>query len=241
MKKCNARWYDKFYIKKKEPTLSPWNKKIFEVIRKITHSSKNVRLLDIGCGTGGLLLSLARNRVIAPENLYGIDWSEIAINKIRLKKRIPPNNLNVGDVEKDGLRKFVSEYFDIIVMAEVIEHLKNPDRVLGEVYRILKPNRYLIISFPNYLNVPWLFLRLLAEKLNKPQWIVLQPVDHIFTSFQVKKMIECKGFKLIKIHGEVYFPPILYKYESECFSRFLDKCNLSMFAFHPVMTFVKTF
>jgi len=236
-------WYNGFYekIKKESLFLSPWNKKIIKLIKNINYSilgRKNVKILDIGCGSGQLLLYLANKGIILPDHLYGVDLSAKAISKIKNYNKIPAENLKVLDIEKEKL-PFPPNYFDIIIMAEVIEHLENPCNILNEICRVLKNSGYLILSFPNYFNVPWLILRLLAEKLNKPQWIILQPIDKIYTVSLIKKIVERKGLKLIKIEGTVYFPPILYKYEPEKITNLLDKCRLAIFAFHPIMLFIK--
>lgn len=235
-----ATWYNKFYKNKisRPKSLSPWNKMISNIIQNLVlyEKGKKLKLLDIGCGTGQLLTYLAINKIIDRNELYGVDLSRTAISKITV---IPKNNLKVVDIEKYGLPMFPSNYFDIIVMAEVIEHLDNPIAVIDEIHRLLKNGGYLIISFPNYLNFPWLVLRMLAEKLNRPEWIVLQPVDKIYTFFKVKKMIESRGFRLIKVNGTVFFPPILYKYETEKIANLLNKLKFSILSFHPVMIFKK--
>ena len=55
-------------------------------------------------------------------------------------------NLNVDPLN------FENESFDLIILGEVIEHLYDPDRVLQECSRILKPNGVLLITTPNLLS-----------------------------------------------------------------------------------------
>lgn len=80
-------------------------------------------------------------------------------------------------------------YFDMVVLAEVIEHLKNPIDVLNECTRILKKNGVLIITIP-FLNAihadPYDFQRWTDVKLNlelnKLQYkdIKIQPMGSVF-------------------------------------------------------------
>ena len=55
-------------------------------------------------------------------------------------------NLNTDTLD------FEDESFDLIILAEVIEHLYDPDIVLSECYRILKTNGCLLITTPNLLS-----------------------------------------------------------------------------------------
>jgi SAM-dependent methyltransferase len=55
-------------------------------------------------------------------------------------------NLNVDTLD------FENNSFDLIILGEVIEHLYDPDIILQECSRILKPNGVLLITTPNLLS-----------------------------------------------------------------------------------------
>src|SRR6185369_10046564 len=101
-------------------------------------------------------------------------------------------------------------------------HLENPEKPLSNIARILKPGGLLFVSFPNYLHLPWLLVRILAEKLNRPNWIVLQPVDKIYTVIGVIKMAKRAGFRFEKAIGSNYGPPVLYPLETDAITRGLN-------------------
>jgi len=226
----DAKWYDDYYSKVNNK-FSSWNLKILELIKD--SYKKRLKILDCGCGDGGLLKKLAQNFKINKNYLYGIDQSKVAINKL---KKQGFKNVKASNLESIPYK---SNYFDIIVLAEVIEHLRDKDKVILEVYRCLKKDGLLIISFPNYLNLPWLILRLLAKFLNKPNWIILQPYDKIYSYFGIKRYIARKGFAFIKSSGTCYLPPILYKCEAMKLSNSLSRCSLAFLSFHPVLVFKK--
>jgi len=172
-----------------------------ELIKKIKNDSK---ILELGCGQSKGLRYLVSHNYIKQENSYGIDQSDLAIEF--LKKKLPKANLEQGDIFS---LKFNDDTFDYVLMMEVIEHLEDPLKVLKEVERVLKPNGELIISFPNYINFPWLIVRILSEKLNKPNWIILQPVDKIYTTINIINFSKKNGLKYQKCIGSNYYPPLL--------------------------------
>lgn len=91
------------------------------------------RVLDVGCGAGGLSKAIKHYR---PDlKVFGVDVSEEEIAVARKK----PEGIRFvhGDVSK--LKRFSGNYFDAVVMFNVLEHLDNPGQALGEISRVLKP------------------------------------------------------------------------------------------------------
>ena len=172
-------------------------------------------------------------RLVLQRNIYGIDISGVAVK--RTKARLPRAKIIVKDINKIN---YPENFFDIVIMMEVLEHLEKPEEVLFKLNTILKKGGYLAISFPNYLNIPWFMIRILSEYLNKPGWIALQPVDKIFTIFGVIKRVRRCKFKLIHVVGSTYFPPKIY--EPLFFTQFANKIGLSYISFHPILIFQKT-
>jgi 2-polyprenyl-3-methyl-5-hydroxy-6-metoxy-1,4-benzoquinol methylase len=127
----------------------------------------------------------------------------------------------------------------VVLFMATIEHLEAPEQALKLIYHCTKKGGALYLTFPNYLNFPWLIVRILAEKLKKPNWIVLQPIDKIYSVFGINRLLAAGGFQLEKCIGTTYFPPILYKYEPVSVTRVLNRLRLHNLSFLPVLKYRK--
>jgi len=98
---------------------------------------KNIKILEVGCGTGANIWYLSRERFDA----YGIDGSQTAISIAT--KRLETENLKayflVGDILK---LPFEDDFFDCVVDVECLyaNNWKNSSSILSEINRVLKQN-----------------------------------------------------------------------------------------------------
>jgi ubiquinone/menaquinone biosynthesis C-methylase UbiE len=122
----------------------------FEEFIKVTtnkvsaHSgiSPGNNVLDLGCGTGAMLLGLAQEypniRLLA-----GIDASEnmlkLAKTKLATFKTV---NLQLGCIEK---LPYPDGYFDLIVSSGVIHYVVDIDAMTKEAHRVLKPHGSILL------------------------------------------------------------------------------------------------
>jgi 2-polyprenyl-3-methyl-5-hydroxy-6-metoxy-1,4-benzoquinol methylase len=100
-------------------------------------------VLDFGAGTGSLtrrLVATARFRSVTGADLYP-----------RSADLPPPVKWIEGDLNEP--LPLPPETFDLVVAAEVIEHLENPRAVCRELHRLLRPGGAVLLSTPN--NESW--------------------------------------------------------------------------------------
>jgi ubiquinone/menaquinone biosynthesis C-methylase UbiE len=106
-------------------------------------AAKNKKILDIACGSGygaGILAQAGSAKVVA------IDIDEAAVKEAEKNYGSPAIEFRVGDAEDI---KEANGSFDVISSFETIEHLKNPEKYLAEISRVLKKEGMAFISTPN--------------------------------------------------------------------------------------------
>jgi SAM-dependent methyltransferase len=101
------------------------------------------KVLDAGCGTGGLLARLHAGR---PDlGLIGVEWSEPACRRAATKSGAP---IVRGSV---NVLPFADAGFDAAIAADLLCHRAvDPVRALSELRRVLRPGGRLIVNMPAY-------------------------------------------------------------------------------------------
>jgi|CZKP01.1.fsa_nt_gi 2-polyprenyl-3-methyl-5-hydroxy-6-metoxy-1,4-benzoquinol methylase len=101
------------------------------------------RVLEAGCGIGGLLYYLKQSGV---ENFFGIDISE---EQISIARQYVTDRLKECDVSEFLASK--KETYDCIIMYDLIEHIKKESIIplIGYIYAALAENGVVIIRTPN--------------------------------------------------------------------------------------------
>jgi SAM-dependent methyltransferase len=106
-------------------------------------TDEHASVLDVGCGTGGLL---ARLRAGRPDlGLIGLDWAEAACRRAADK-----SGAAIVRGSADAL-PFADAVFDAVIAADMLCHRAvDPDRALPELSRVLRPGGRLIVNMPAY-------------------------------------------------------------------------------------------
>ena len=107
------------------------------------------RVLDLGCGRGGVVELFWRDVKLAA----GLDPDSPSLSEHRAPGM--PILRGVGEH-----LPFAGESFDLIVCIWVLEHLRDPERVLREVRRVLRPGGHFVFLTPNLRNPLLAFNRL---------------------------------------------------------------------------------
>lgn len=97
------------------------------------------RVLDLGCGDGGLLAHLAKTRNASG---YGIEIEEAQIATC-LRRGI---NVIQSDLD-EGLAEFNANTFDHVILSMTLQSITYPDKLVDEMLRVGKEG---IITFPNF-------------------------------------------------------------------------------------------
>jgi len=161
---------------------------------------ENKKVIEFGVGgEGGIIYLLKEKNLVT-----GYDISDSAINNCKkFDIKVEKRNLDIERTEK------TDESIDIIFAFEVFEHFSNPQFVLEEIYRILKPGGKILISIPNMYIYHW-------PRLFYPS---------LFTKENFKDFLLINRFHQIKEEQ-----PRLY-YNSYCKTRFKEKSEWSHYFF----------
>jgi 2-polyprenyl-3-methyl-5-hydroxy-6-metoxy-1,4-benzoquinol methylase len=103
-----------------------------------------INILDVGCSCGGTLAAL--NNQYPKASLYGIELNQNAAKIAGLFANVQSCNCENEDLGyKDG-------FFDYIICADVLEHLRDPWNMLKRFHDMLKPDGFLLASIPNVMH-----------------------------------------------------------------------------------------
>ena len=104
------------------------------------HGRNPGRVLEIGCGKGEFLVEAEK----AGWEVVGVEYSPAACETAR--SRLKRGKIFCGQLSDSGLEP---EHFDLCVIADVIEHVRNPVVFLDEIHRLLKPGAALAVYTPS--------------------------------------------------------------------------------------------
>lgn len=200
----------------------------------------NLSCLDIGCSTGII------TSYLAPffQKTVGVDVDKDAISFAQKTYRKYDITFKVGD----GGLTFPANSFDIVICQEVYENADKPEKLLNQIYRVLKPKGICYFTGDNLLfpiesqyDIP--FLLYLPDSIAK---IILRflghkkfYLGHFKTYWGLRQL--CKKFVVhdytlpIILNPEIYEFTKLYKYKT--FANFLPNFVLS-FLYFFVPTFI---
>ena len=112
--------------------------------------------VDVGCGDGRDLF-LYRNvleKSCPGWNFIGVEgFPESVENFIANQKYYGSNNVEIISHNIAKSLPFENDQVDLLYCSEVIEHIENPELLLTEIKRVLKPNGSLILTTPNEPNL----------------------------------------------------------------------------------------
>ncbi len=156
------------------------------------------RILDIGCSSGhfGEVLVNDKN-----SEVIGIDIDNDDIQKA--KKVL--NKAYVRNIETDDIKDLGK--FDIIIFADVLEHLLNPVNALKKIKKSLKPNGKILFSIPNMAHVS-IRLSLLKGFFEYTSTGLLDRTHlHYYDEQEVFNIFNTAGYKIELMKPTVYEYP----------------------------------
>lgn len=138
------------------------------------------RLFDFGCGSGGFLLEAQK----AGFDVMGLELNRDLANFVRDRYGIPVHQGLIDDPS------FADERFNVILSAQVFEHLLDPRQTLLDLKKHLVAPGYVLIEVPNQLAI--------KERLNRG---ATMDDSHLFyfSARALSYMLEDCGFEVVKV------------------------------------------
>lgn len=161
------------------------------------------RILDLGCGDGDY-----------GKRLKGLGFDVIAgdIDSKRFKYK---SELEFRHCDITKEMPFTSQYFDYVLLMEVVEHLRNPYAVIPEINRIIKDKGYFILSTPNILNLKSRFRFLFEgayeyfrepplDQIKNPREVIFNLHLVPYRYQELEYLLASSGFKVDEIFASNY-------------------------------------
>jgi SAM-dependent methyltransferase len=152
------------------------------------------RVLDVGCGAGGLGAALKAER--AGLEVVGIEGFPEAAAEAR---GVLDEVLEL-DLDALGSLPHPIEHFDAMIFGDVLEHLRDPERLLRALLPHLAVGGVLVCSIPNVKHWSVLFPLLVQDRWTYEDAGLLDRTHvHFFTLEEIAQMLERLGLEALEV------------------------------------------
>lgn len=191
-------YYSKEYYESNWSVVGELDSRLFlDLNRRIEYVGrykKSGRVLDVGCGSGDFLGEM---KAIGWD-VYGVDASRSACDRAVAKIG---TNIYCGSLDDCH---FVGEFFDVVTMWHVLEHVDDPNATIKEIGRILKNDGLLILEVPNIDSPIYKATRQYYSALDVPRHLI-----H-FSLKTIERLIVRNGFRIIMVNSQTLEMPLIF-------------------------------
>lgn len=162
--------------------LNPFRREWLDFSMMYLSRVQDGRLLEVGCGSGGMLKGFANQGWQAT----GVDFDPVAVAACQSKGL----RVELGTLEA---QLYSRSSFDAVVMSHVIEHVHDPIALLSECRRILAPGGRLSLVTPH--------IDAFGHRLFRSSWFCLDPPRHLhlFSVKSLRTALREAGFTRVRI------------------------------------------
>jgi 2-polyprenyl-3-methyl-5-hydroxy-6-metoxy-1,4-benzoquinol methylase len=142
-------------------------------------------VLDLGCSAG----FLASRLEALGHRVTGVDAGEAPGVRDRMTRFV------TADLD-DGLPSEVGDGYDIVLAADVLEHLRRPEQLLREVHDVLRPGGVAILCVPNFAHWYPRFRVVLGAFDYDQRGILDRTHLRFFTRRSIRRLVEQSGLRV---------------------------------------------
>jgi SAM-dependent methyltransferase len=189
-----ARLYGgEFYSASTHPLIAKLNRTIArERVGFVRRRRVSGKLLDVGCGTGGFLMEMARTGY----DVHGLEPYQGVVEHLPIELRGKVRCAPFESVD------YSAGSFDLITLFHVLEHLPAPVETLRRLRGCLKPGGLLVLEVPNFASreSSWL----------GTHWYNLDVPYHFwhFTPASLRTLVETAGLQLVETETAALTRPV---------------------------------
>jgi len=159
-----------------------------KIIKRVGYGK---RVLDVGTATGCLSKELKKNDCYVVGIEIDQDSAKIA--------RLHCDEVIIGDVENMIELPYEDAFFDAVVCADVLEHLKRPDLLIANLRRYLKVDGFIVASVPNVARLDARLKHLFGKFDYTESGIFDKTHLRFFTLQTAKRLFEGAGYRVVKV------------------------------------------
>ena len=156
-------------------------------------------ILDVGCGAGLLSEALAKTGA----QVTGLDLSDEALSTAKAHAKI--EGLTI-DYQPCAIEDVKGNTFDVITCMEMLEHVPNPQGIIQECKRLLKPGGLLFLSTMNRNAKAYLLGIIGAEYIARMLPIGTHDYDKFIKPSELLRWCRDAGFSQSHLQGVRYQP-----------------------------------
>jgi len=197
-------------------------KDITAILQPYLKIEANTHILEIGSGAAGIITYLKS------DYRYAIDPLENIYSSIEKFTRIRDKQVKYFNVKAEEI-SFEDNFFDLIIMDNVLDHCEDPAKVISQIQRVTKPGA--IIYFRQNTYHAWgKFIRTAIEflKIDKGH-------PFSFTKPELKKSFSHHKLEILYYNESGYMKTWLKEIKSK---RIYDKIKAVIFATRDKTTFI---
>lgn len=179
---------------------------------------KDLKILEIGAGYGETLYFLKSNGFAA--EVVGVDLFEDTANTENYK---PVDQFIFGNIEDLDLGEY-QDYFDVILLADVLEHIIEPKPVLSKIKHYLKPTGQVVVSMPNIRHYSALY-KIFGKGDFKYEESGIFDYTHLrfYCRKNIERLLESSGYTILKQEGSIK------NYKGNSLTKTINKLTFGLF------------